>query len=166
MNDQNIDHFDNLMQNVEKGRAGKSFGRDSTRRNRSSFVSRHSIFNQPRLESPCVDGIFKNGLGYNVVSGKISPTGAEDQEVEENMGSKPQISCVDRDELLKGDEEDDEMELKFFTPHIIQGEGSHNPNALDVSGQNLLNNMASFGGGISVAGSVASGSGASGRSVP
>ena len=80
--------------------------------------------------------------------------------------SKPQqYSCASS--LRKGEgleeEEDDEMELKFFTPQIIQGEGSHN--VLDVNGQNLLNNMASFGGGISVAGSVASGSGASGRSV-
>ena len=134
MNDQNIDHFDNLLQNVEKGRAGKSFGQDSThRRNRSSFVSRHSIFNQPRIQNYCVDGMF-NKNGFNVARGTISPNVEEDQEVDDNMGSKPQISCVDKDELLKNEEEDDEIELKFFTPHIIQGEGQHNPNTLDVNG--------------------------------
>ena len=106
--------------------------------------------------------------GFEVCSGKVSPTagaGAEDQEVEEKEGQLGNVDCASS--LRKGEgleeDEDDEMELKFFTPQIIQGEGSHH--VLDVNGQNLLNNMASVGGGISVAGSVASGSGASGRSV-
>ena len=130
INDNQIDHFGALLQNAETKRSKNN--NDGTaactcphRTDRLSFVSRRSIFNQPRISEKCAAcqaaEMEKQDYDMSEPDGKVSPAG----EPIINRSLLPVTDKpIDTDDIdLKDDglsySKDDVTEIKMFTPTII-----------------------------------------------